>query len=157
MTLRQRDNRRHKLGQGRAQRHHGQTDHGIRHTQRLRNQRAVVHQQSCADGNEHRADHQQQNVLPEGMLRRGALRVLVFGKLGMPAHLHHRCHHVDHKSAQQHDAAPALEAAGGIRHGQIESRRQEEADDGQPEAVAVHPAGADGHGQRGNEAGIAND
>ena len=70
MALYQGSNGRHQLRQGGAQRHKGQGNHGLRHTQRLGDQRPVVHQQICAHGNQRRTHDQKQSADTQGPLLR---------------------------------------------------------------------------------------
>ena len=79
MTFDQAGDRGDQLRQACAQGHHGQPDYTVRYAQRLGDQGAVVHQQAGADGDGRRADHQQQDFLPQRFFFTGFREILPAG------------------------------------------------------------------------------
>ena len=125
MTLDQRGDGGNQLRQRGSQRHKGQRDNALRHTQRLRNQGAVVHQQVGAQRDEHRAQHQQHQRFGEGHLLLGVL----MGLGGGVFHLQHIDDHVSDKHRQHDDAHDAGKPAEHIGRRTVDGCRRKEKGD----------------------------
>ena len=139
MALDQRGDGRDQFGQRGAERDKRQGDDALGHAEGLRDQGAVVHEQVCADGDQHRAQHKQDQRLGEG-------HFLLLGRLlltgGGVFHLQHVDGHVRHKRCQHDDAHDAGESAENIGRNAVDGRRREEEGDGGFQRFGVYPARA---------------
>ena len=122
MPLDERGDRRDQLGQGGAQRHKRQRDNTLGHAQRLRDQRAVVHQKVCAHRDQHRAGYQQHQHLRQG---HGFFLVVVLLGGGV-FHLYHVGGHVRDKHRQHNKAHRAGELAKAVGRHAVDGRRGKE-------------------------------
>ena len=154
MALDQRGDGRDQLGQRGAECDKRQSDDALGHAEGLRDQGAVVHEQICADGDQHRAQHKQDQRLGEG-------HFLLLGRLlltgGGVFHLQHVDGHVRHKRCQHDDAHDAGESAENIGRNAVDGRRREEEGDGGFQRFGVYPAGAHCNRDGRNQCRVADD
>ena len=149
VALGQRGDSRDQLGQRGAECDKRQGDDALGHAEGLRDQGAVVHEQVCADGDQHRAQHKQDQRPGEG-------HFLLLGRLlrtgGGVFHLQHVDDHVRREHGQHDDAHDAGEFAEHIGRNAVDGRRREEEGDGGFQRFGVYLAGAhrnrDGRDQR---------
>ena len=154
MALGQRGDGRDQLWQRGTQRDKGQCNDALRHTEGLGNQGTVVHQQVCAHGDQHRAQHQQDQ-------RPGQGHFLFFGRLSVNGggvfHLQHVDYHVGHEHSQHDKAHDAGELAENIRRNAVDGRRRKEEGDRGFQRFGIDLTGAHGDGDSRNERRVADD
>ena len=146
------------LRQRGAQRHKGQRDDRLRHAQCLCDEGAVIHQQVCAQCDEHSAQHQQYQRFGKGHLFPGIFGLgLRFGGGRGFFHLQYVCHHVGHEHGQHHKAQRAGELAHGVGSHAVDGGCGKEEGYRHPQGLGVYLARTDGDGDGGDQGRVADD
>ena len=154
MTLDQRGDGRDQLRQTGAKSDEGQGNDRLRHAQLFGDDGAVVHQQVRAHGNDRRANHQEQQLLPQRDGRAVLVGFLVLGSGGFDA-LTDGDDHVEDKHRQQHDAQRPGELPHPVGGEAVDGGCDEEENHRLLHGLHIHGGRTDGQGNGGNERRIA--
>ena len=140
------------LRKARAEGNKGQCNHRFRHAKRLSNLGAVFHKQVCPQGDQRRAQDQEQNHFPDGQFL--AFRLLRL-RLRRVFHLPDIQNHIDKEHAQHQNADCPGKTPDQVSSNTIDGCGEEKEQNGHFQGFRVHLSGADGDGDGGDQGCIA--
>ena len=157
MALLQRGDGGDQLRQAGAQGNEGQSDDGLGDAQTLGDDGAVLHQQIGTPGDEGGANHQQNQIHPQGVGLGIAVFLLFLHTVGVFHALTDGEDQVNDEDGQHHKAQRTGEGAHDVGGEAVDGGADEEKDHRHLHGFGVHGTGVEGHGDGGNEGGVADD